>query len=318
MDVGVIGVGAMGKNHLRIYSELRGIDDIYAYDVDKTALINMCAKYGANACYDIESLLKRIDAVSICVPTKYHFLIAKQVLEHGVNFLLEKPVTLDLEEGIELKKMAKSRDNIVVGVGHIERFNPIVKEIKTLLCKPRLIEIKRHNPSSSRVSDADVVSDLMIHDIDIVWNCLFDQMQYELHSIGDPDVMKVVAKFGDCIVSLSASRIACKKIRSIIVECEEFTIEGDFMTQEVYLYKRPGKYLQDSTKYMQENIIEKVTVNKVEPLREELKTFIDCVRKGKSFPVTLDQGLFNLYLAKKITCKKSPSLLIEELVSSEP
>ncbi|RWX73447.1 MAG: gfo/Idh/MocA family oxidoreductase [Candidatus Methanosuratincola subterraneus] len=301
MDVGVIGVGVMGKNHLRIYSEMRGVGEVYAYDVDKNSLMKACNATNATPCDSLKSLLRKVDAVSICVPTKYHFETAKKVFESNINFLLEKPVTMTLKEGLELVKMAERLSHVVVGVGHIERFNPIVSEIKSLIDQPKLIEIKRHNPASSRITDSDITSDLMIHDIDIIWNYLFEKKQEkQLHSVGNQDVRKVVAEFDDCIVSLSASRISCKKIRNIVVECDKFTIEGDFMTQEVYLYKKPDKYQQDTTKYTQENIIEKVLINKVEPLKEELKVFLDSVRNSKAFPVTLEQGVSNIYLAKKI------------------
>lgn len=301
MDVGVIGVGVMGKNHLRIYSEMRGVGEVYAYDVDKNSLIKACSATNATPCDSLELLLRKVDAVSICVPTKYHFETAKKVFESNINFLLEKPVTMTLDEGLELVKTAEKLSHVIVGVGQIERFNPIVSEIKSLIDQPKLIEIKRHNPESSRITDSDITSDLMIHDIDIIWNYLFEKKQEkQLHSVGNQDVRKVVAEFDDCVVSLSASRISCKKIRNIVVECDEFTIEGDFMTQEVYLYKKPGKYRQDTTKYTQENIIEKMLINKVEPLKEELRVFLDCVRNGKAFPVTLEQGVLNIYLAKKI------------------
>ena len=162
-------------------------------------------------------------------------------------------------------------------MGHIERFNPIVGEIKKLIRSPRYIEIRRHNPASSRITDADVVSDLMIHDIDLVWNYFMNGISYEMYSFWDNDLCKAIARFGNCAVSLSASRIACKKIRSIYVEDEEFSIDGDFMNQDVYIYRRPQKYKEVNSRYVQENIIEKVLVNKVEPLKEELKTFVECV-----------------------------------------
>lgn len=300
MNVGVIGLGAMGRNHVRVYSELRGIEDLYVYDIDMTAMKKISEQFGAIACESVDSLLRKVEAISICVPTESHFKVAKTVIENGVNCLIEKPIASTSKEGEELIRIAESED-LIVGVGHIERFNPVVKEVKKLLRKPKYLEIKRHNPASSRVSDVSVVVDLMIHDIDLVWNCFFSNREhYELYSIGDNDIRKVVVNFGDCVVSLSASRVACKKIRTIYVEDAEFTVDGDFMTQEVYIHRKPEKYREENARYTQENIIEKLMLSKVEPLREELKTFLECVKKGEQFPVTLEQGVLNLKIAEKI------------------
>jgi len=301
MNIGVIGVGVMGKNHVRIYSELRDVDEVYVYDIDKTALREVSERFGAIACDSMDLLLKKVDAVSVCVPTKYHFEVAKRVIENDVSCLIEKPVTPTSEDGGELLKIAKNREYLTIGVGHVERFNPVVKEIKKIVREPKYIEIRRHNPASSRITDASVVVDLMIHDIDLIWNYFFTGNKHsELYSLGDDDIRKVVVKFGDCIVSLSASRVACKKMRAIYVEVDGFTIDGDFMTQEIYIYRKPEKYGEENARYMQENIIEKVLVSRVEPLREELKTFIECVKKGKQFPVTLEHGVLNLKIAEII------------------
>jgi len=302
MNLGVIGVGVMGKNHVRIYSELRDVEKIYVYDIDAVTLKNVSEQFGAIACDSMNLLLKKVDAVSICVPTKYHFKIAKMAIENDVSCLIEKPVTSTSKEGEELLKIAKNKEHLTIGVGHIERFNPVVREIKKLMREPKYIEIRRHNPASSRITDASVVVDLMIHDIDIIWNYFLNNSSEDskLYSMGNSDIRKVIVRFGDCIISLSASRIACKKIRTIYVEEDEFTIDGDFMTQEIYIYRKPEKYGEENARYIQENIIEKVLVNRVEPLREELKTFIDCVKYGKHFPVTLEQGVLNLKIAERI------------------
>ena len=133
MNIGVIGVGVMGKNHVRIYSELRDVDEVYVYDIDKTALREVSERYGAIACDSMDLLLKKVDAVSVCVPTKYHFEVAKRVIENDVSCLIEKPVTSTSEDGGELLKIAKNRDYLTIGVGHVERFNPVVKEIKKIV-----------------------------------------------------------------------------------------------------------------------------------------------------------------------------------------
>ena len=297
MDVGVIGTGAMGRNHVRIYSEMREADSVYIYDADEKAARALAEKFDVTVCDSVQSLLNNVKAVSICAPTKYHFSLAKEAIENGINCLIEKPIAMTSKEGEELLKIVDG--SLVIGVGHIERFNPIIKEIKNLISNPKFIDIRRHNPGSTRIKDANVVIDLMIHDIDLIWNCFFEGYKdYEVYSAGDRDVHKKVARFNGCLASISASRIACKKIRTIHVEEDEFTIDGDFMAQELYIHSKPERYGEVNTRYAQENIIEKVLINRVEPLKEELKTFLDCVMKEKSFPVTPEQSVLNLRIAE--------------------
>jgi predicted dehydrogenase len=173
----------------------------------------------------------------------------------------------------------------------------------------------------------------MIHDIDIVFNVFYKPLQglqvspswacggtggardgaephsdaYELYSAGNNDLCTALLKFNSSIVSLSASRKASKKIRSVYVEEEEFTIEGDFMNQEIYVYRKPEKYGIENERYTQENIIEKVLVNKVEPLKKELKTFIKCVKNNEDFTITPLQALNNLRICEEI--RKSNGIL---------
>jgi len=175
-----------------------------------------------------------------------------------------------------------------------------VDEIKKIADKPAYVEIKRHNPTSNRITDASVVEDLMIHDIDIVFNVLFPGKDYKIYSAGNRNVCEAMVVFENSVVALSASRMASKKFRTMYLEEEEFTAEGDFMAQDVYVYRKPGKYGIENERYTQENIIDKVLVNKVEPLKVELKTFVECVRKGETFPVTPKEALSNLFICELI------------------
>lgn len=298
MDVGVIGTGVMGRNHVRVYSELKGIGDVYVFD--PVAANASKVKDIASICSSMEELLGKAEAVSICVPTKYHYDVAGKAISENVSCLIEKPITLEVEEGEKLLKLLENRD-AVVGVGHIERFNPIVDEIKKIAHKPDYVSIKRHNPTSNRITDASVIEDLMIHDIDIAFNALFpEERNYKIFSAGNRNVCEAMVVFPSSVVAISASRLSSKKFRTMYLEAEDCTTEGDFMTQEVYVYRKPGKYGIDNERYMQENIIEKVLLNKVEPLKVELKTFLDCVRNGKTFPVTPAQALKNLMICEEI------------------
>jgi predicted dehydrogenase len=297
MKVGVIGTGTMGKNHVRVYSELKDVDTVYTFDVERERA-KALDEYDIRVCDSDEELLNTVDAVSICVPTRYHLSVAERAIEQGVHCLIEKPITLTTKEGEALISVI-DKSNAIVGVGHIERFNPIVGEIRRILKQPLYIEIRRQNPASTRITDSTIVEDLMIHDIDIVFN-VFLGGGYELASAGNSDLCTALITFDSSIVSLSASRKASKKIRTVYIEEEELTIEGDFMNQEIYVYRKPGKYGIEDERYTQENIIEKVLVNKVEPLKEELKTFVRCVESGEQFPVTPEQALNNLRICEEI------------------
>ena len=297
IDVGVIGVGTMGKNHARIYSELKGVDNVYLYDIDEKN--GRSLKEDAFMCSSLVSLIDHADAVSICVPTKHHFEVAKKAIEEGVHCMIEKPITLTIPEGEQLLQLCKDTD-LVVGVGHTERFNPITDEIKKIVNKPLLIGIRRHNPGSARIDDTTIVEDLMIHDIDILLNVLLPDEKYTVYSSGSNDFRVALFNFTSSTAWLSASRKANKKIRKIYIEEEDFTLDGDFMNQEIYVYRHPSKYTLENERYTQESVVEKVLVNKVEPLREELKTFVSCVRDDKEFPITPQQGLNNLIKCKEI------------------
>jgi predicted dehydrogenase len=296
MDVGIIGVGAMGRNHVRVYSELKSVDSVSVFDVNAEAARAIGSQHGADVCTSMDELLAKSDAVSVCVPTQFHAATVRQVFATKKSVLIEKPITATAGEAVGLMKEAPP--GITIGVGHIERFNPVVSEIKKIIDKPLYVEMKRHNPASARVTGSTVIEDLMIHDIDILLN-LFGRPS-SVRSAGSVDVCSVLMTCGSIPVALSASRKSSKKIRMIYIEQEDCTIEGDFMTQEVTIYRKPGQYQFEAERYVQENIIEKVMVNKLEPLKRELATFIDCVKEQRPFPITPDQAIENLRLCEEI------------------
>ena len=297
MEVGVIGTGMMGKNHVRIYSELKSVTGLYVYDVNQQEAMRVGLQNGAIPCATIGDLLKKVDAMSICVPTQYHLETAREALETGVHILMEKPICSSVKEAEQV--LALIGKNQIVGVGQIERFNPIIPEIKRICKKPLYVEINRHNPASTRITRSSVVEDLMIHDIDILRHVLFDD-RYTLSAGGTGDIASALFRFGSTPSYLSASRKSSKKIRRIYIEEEDLTIEGDFMNQEIFTYYKPDKYNVENERYVQENIIEKVMVNKVEPLKVELQTFIECAKKGKPFPVTPEQAVEDLRICEEI------------------
>jgi predicted dehydrogenase len=297
MEVGVIGVGTMGKNHVRVFSELKNVGGLGVFDINTALARKIGKQHGAHVYASVKDLLGHSDLVSVCVPTQSHAAVVRQVFSAGRHVFIEKPICATSAEAVQLMKAAPP--GITIGIGHIERFNPIVAEIKKIITHPLYVEMKRHNPASARVTGCSVVEDLMIHDIDILLNVFFPD-PCRIHSVGNADVCSVLMECGNVPVMLSASRKASKKIRLIYVEQEDLTVEGDFMSQEVTIYRKPGRYQFEGERYVQENIIEKVVVNKVEPLKVELAAFLDCAQKGRPFPVTPDQAIRNLVVSEQI------------------
>ena len=297
MDVGVIGVGAMGKNHARVYSELKAVENLYLFDLNTSAAQELAKKFDANLASGMDDLLDSVDAVSVCVPTQFHHNVACEVIQKNIPVLIEKPICISSGEAADLVK--KIPEDLVVGVGHIERFNAIIAELASIIRHPLYVEICRHNPASSRVTGSSVVEDLMIHDIDLIFH-LINAKSWEVHSSGNRDVAGALFTINNNPVFLSASRKASKKVRTIYIEEEQFTVEGDFMNQEIFIHRKPGKISFENERYTQESLIEKVLVNQSEPLKRELSTFLDCVKSGKKFPITPEQGLFNLQVCEKI------------------
>lgn len=299
LKVGVIGVGNMGANHARIYSEFKNVEELYVYDNNPATTKSVADRYGAYPCETVYDLLSSVDVVDICVPTEYHYETIVNTLLYNLPFLVEKPLCSNVEEAETISTSIP--DTLICGVGHIERFNPIIAEIKKIVKHPLYIECHRHNPGSKRITGATVIEDLMIHDIDVVFNVLLKKWSVDSgFGYGTDDIYGAFFRFNDTPVYLSASRRSAKKTRSIYIEDEDFTVVGDYMSQEVYTYLNPDKYSIDHERYVQENIIEKVVINKIEPLRTELSTFLNCVNNQNQFPVTIDEALYNLKICDSI------------------
>jgi predicted dehydrogenase len=297
MDVGVIGIGAMGKNHARVYSELKSVENLYLFDLNTKAAQELAEKFDAHLASSQEELLGAVDAVSICVPTQFHHRVAGDVTHKNIPVLIEKPICLTSKEAEDLVKKIPS--DLVVGVGHIERFNAIIAELTKIVHHPLYVQISRHNPASSRVTGSTVVEDLMIHDIDLIFH-LIAAKSWGVQSSGNSDIASALFTINNNPVYLSASRKASKKVRKIYIEEELFTVEGDFMNQEIFVHRKPGHISLENARYTQDCTIEKVLVNQSEPLKRELSTFLECVKSGKQFPITPEQGLFNLQVCEKI------------------
>jgi len=295
---GVIGCGHMGSNHVRVYSEMRGIDFVLVYDPDTFAANRMKTLHGAYICDDVQCVLDDSDLVSICTPTTSHMSVACSAADANVPVLVEKPIAHSLDSA---RAMASLSFPVGSGVGHIERFNPVVAHFVKHFVAPYYVSIRRHNPASRRVTGGSVVDDLMIHDVDLVQHVLFGRQHSNMRSLSTEDYAHVLLDYSDhTIVSMSASRVGACKVREIVAECVEHTLVADLVTQELHVFHPPGAYMSLGGDYHQENLVERVAVPRVEPLKVELATFADCVRNHTSFPVSFDDAVSNIEMCEAI------------------
>ena len=288
LKVGVVGVGHMGHYHVRIYSEIPSIELVGIADVNEALGRDLANKYETQYFGDYRRLFGKVDAVSIAVPTSMHYAVAKEFLENRIHVLLEKPMTIDLEEGRELIQIA-AREKCILQIGHVERFNAAVQELNNIVTEPLLIEAHRLGPFNKRTKDTGVILDLMIHDIDIVLN-LIDSNIKNMNVCGKSicsdyeDLVSVQMEFENgCIALLTASRLTENKIRSLAITQKDAYIFLDYAEQEIHIHRQAStKYwlTKEKFQYKQESFIERLFVHKDNPLKLQLVHFIDCITNG--------------------------------------
>jgi len=304
--VGVIGVGHLGQHHARIYSELDDVELIGVVDIIPKVAKKIAKANKTKAYTNYKDLLGKIDAVSISVPTKHHYEVAKFFLQNKVHTLVEKPITSTVEQAQELVNIARSK-NTILQVGHIERFNAAVMKMKTLITEPRFIESHRLGSYDPRVKDIGVVLDNMIHDLDIILQLVNSKIK-SVEAIGVAvfsvweDLANARIKFENgCIANITASRIYPEKMRKIRIFQPDAYISLNYINQEMEVYrKRPlKKRRKDGISIAIER--RKIRVQKEEPLKLELAHFVDCVKKGIEPMVTGEHARDALELALEIT-----------------
>lgn len=302
IKVAVIGVGHLGTFHSKVYSRLDNVKLVGVCDCNLERAIEIGKKYNTASYSDYEDLFDKVDAVSIAVPTSLHYNVAKEFLNHNIHVLIEKPITKTLSEADELIEIARGK-SLIVQVGHIERFNSAVLAIEPYLQKPKFIECQRLGPFHKRVKDVGVVLDLMIHDIDIVLGLIKqDVVNIEavgLSTISDyEDVANVRLTFQDgTIADITASRVTKDVVRKMRVFQEDSYVSLDYVTQDAAIFRKTGDKI----------IKEKIKIKKKEPLKKELKSFLECVRTGKKPVVSGVEGRRALQVALEIIEKIKPS-----------
>jgi predicted dehydrogenase len=309
LRVAVVGTGHLGSFHAKVYSGTErksGISLVGVCYINEDAASENARKYNTEYFLNYHDLLDKVDAVSIVVPTNMHYAVAKDFLKAGVHVLIEKPLTRTLEEADELITLA-AKKNLILQVGHIERFNSAVRAVEPLLDKPKFIECQRLGSTQKkrRIKDVGVVLDLMIHDIDIILGLVHSKVK-NIEAVGistvsdHEDLANVRLTFqNNVIADITASRITKEETRKIRIFQEHSYILLDYMHQEAFLFQKSEKKLNK----------EKIRIKKKDPLKVELRSFIDCVRNNKKPVVSGEEGRQALRVAldilKKINSKQS-------------
>jgi predicted dehydrogenase len=306
--VGVIGVGSMGANHARVYRQLPEATLVGVVDWDEERASEVAARNGTTATSRRE-LLDRVDAVSVAVPTEYHYGVVSDCLDAGVDILVEKPFVHDLSKGEELARRARS-EGVVLQVGHIERFNPAVEAALDISGELDVISVtsRRLGPPVERAGNDGVVSDLMIHDIDVVLT-LADEKPSSITAVGCQEGRYASAQltFPDGLVStLIASRITQRRVRELEITTENCQITVDYLDQSVRIHRQsePEYTRSEGTlRYRNKSIVEQPIVESEEPLKRELGAFIEASRNNQTPPVTAEDGLAALEGVGQITAE---------------
>jgi predicted dehydrogenase len=303
LRVGVIGVGNMGAHHARVYASLAGLCELHGvYDVDRSRTAAIAMRQETRAYERIEDLLQAVDAVSVASPSSFHVEHALLAIEAGVDVLIEKPVALTVAEAGTLLEAASHAPERIVAVGHVEHFNPAIRELRKLLAGQPVIavDIHRLSPFDGRITDADVVQDLMLHDLHVVLSIARSPLRYvqsvarSVRSRGHDDYAVAHLVFDDgMIASVSASRVTEEKIRRLTATTTEAHVTADYLnrTIEACRWTRLQVDDGDGRSYRQESVVERIFVPQEEPLVAELRSFLQCVRERCEPEVGLEMGV---------------------------
>jgi predicted dehydrogenase len=280
LKIGLLGLGRMGRNHLRVLSMLSGVSLEFVYDLDEVASRAIAAGAGVRFVDDLDAALRLVDAVVICTPTVTHAKYMRDAAEHVRHIFVEKPLTDTLQTSLEIQRLAEDRD-LHIQVGFIERYNPAVEQMRRLLDRSRQvvsIDFVRTNKISARITDVDVVTDLMIHDIDLALYLNGPVTSVAAHGVNNDGMIDFASALltheNGRFSRIQASRITDKKIRSIQATCTDMFIDCELLRKEINLSRQSEVHQQPGQPYVITAISEAVEVPPQEALVSELQAFV--------------------------------------------
>ncbi len=303
--VAVIGVGHLGKEHARLYAACEGVDLAGVVDILKPRAEEIAALHNTRPFTDYHDILGKVDAVSLAVPTADHARIGVALLENGIDVLVEKPIASTSEDAQALIDAA-SRNDRILQIGHVERFNPAVIAAREAATRPQFFEIHRLAAFSPRSLDIDVVLDLMIHDIDIVLSLVPSRVS-EVRAVGIPilsqkaDIANARVEFEDgCVANFTASRVSFEKTRKLRFFQPHDYISIDYASQTGLMVSlRMGRVIERKLEPLQQ-----------EPLKLEIESFLRSVQKRERPVVSGEDGLRALELATRINAAIAERLVL--------
>jgi len=311
----VIGVGAFGRNHARVYQQLQQagmVRLVGVVDPDTVRADDVAREFGCKSFGSVDQMLtthSEVQAASVAVPTVKHLPVSRALMESGVDVLIEKPVASTIAEAAEIGSLADTH-NRVVQVGHLERFNPAVRATVPLITKPMFFEVHRLSEFSPRALDVDVVLDLMIHDLDIVLSFVNSPVR-EIRAVGLPilsgkvDIANVRIEFeSGCVANFTASRVSTERVRKLRFFQPRQYISIDYGRQDVHVFSVGNKPNGNAQPSVNPQIhVAKPAITAEEPLLAEIKAFLNAVR-GRSRPiVSLEEGRRALEIALAIVAE---------------
>lgn len=292
----MVGVGHIGKNHARIYSEVPSIEFAAVHDTDSARAAEIAQTFGTRAVDSLGEFAQAIDAASVATPTNTHFAIASELLSAGKHLLVEKPITETTADAAQLAKLAGDR-GLVLQVGHVERFNPVLRALEERLTHARFIEAHRLSPYPNRSTEISVVLDLMIHDLEIVLHLVRAPVQ-SIDAVGVPvlsrsaDIANARIRFENgCVANITSSRISPEQMRKIRVFQEDAYLSLDYQNQAGEIYRRTSSGITR----------DQVEIDREEPLKQQLVAFVESAATGRAPKVSGFEAAAALELAVKIT-----------------
>jgi predicted dehydrogenase len=327
--VAVIGVGAMGRNHARVLSELPGVVLVGVADSDHAIAESAATRFGGHAYTHYEALFdaEKPAAVTIAVPTVDHLSVALAAIQRGIHVLIEKPIALTVEEGLQIIAAAQAAQ-VCLMVGHIERFNPAVVALKNHLAQGELgrvfeIDAHRKGPFPARVRDVGVVIDLAVHDLDVMrYVCgaeivrVYAETERRIHSLRE-DLMTGLVRMSDGVIgTLTVNWLTPTKIRELFVIGEKGMFRVDYLTQDLYFFENAtvnsGEWeTLRVLRGVSEGRMIRHVVNKKEPLRAEQEAFLAAVQGLQPVAVSGEDGLRALALAQALVVSGQEHRAIE-------